>query len=78
MLVDGTDIGTVSQNSGGYLSLTFSSNATLTRINNDYFVYNTSSHTLYFDSNGKAAGGRHKLAYFSNGVALRNTDILVA
>jgi hypothetical protein len=34
----------------------------------DYFVFNTTSKTLYYDSNGNVAGGVSVLASFSNGV----------
>lgn len=44
---------------------------------NDYFIYNTISRTLYFDSNGSQAGGRRKLATFGNNLLLKHSDITV-
>jgi VCBS repeat-containing protein len=39
------------------------------------FFYNTTEHTLYYDSNGNTAGGLIALAHLENNVALANTDI---
>lgn len=44
---------------------------------NDLFVFNTTNKTIFFDSNGSAAGGVAKLASFSNGAILQNTHITV-
>ena len=45
---------------------------------NDFFLFNTTTKTLYYDSNGNKAGGRMKIATFSNGVDIRRTDIVMA
>jgi Ca2+-binding RTX toxin-like protein len=39
------------------------------------FWYNTSNHTLYFDSNGSGAGGQVAMAHLQNNYVLHNTDI---
>jgi hypothetical protein len=39
------------------------------------FFYNTSSHTLYYDSNGNSAGGLTAVAVLDNGYVLHNTDV---
>lgn len=48
---------------------------------NDFFVFNTSNNTLHFDSNGNGkntrAGLAFKIATFTNGITLKNTDIVV-
>jgi Ca2+-binding RTX toxin-like protein len=41
------------------------------------FWFNTSTHTLYFDSNGSAPGGQVAIAHLQNGYALHSTDILL-
>lgn len=44
---------------------------------NDYFVFNTTTHTLYYDKDGSGSGAAVKLATFTNGANLRHTDIVV-
>ncbi len=39
------------------------------------FWYDTSNHTLYYDTNGNAAGGLIAMAQMGTGVTLHNTDI---
>ena len=39
------------------------------------FWFNTSTHTLYFDSNGSGAGGQIAMAHLQNNYTLHNTDI---
>ncbi len=44
---------------------------------NDRFVFNTSTDTLYFDSNGSGAGGSVKIAVLDNGFVLSSNDLLI-
>lgn len=43
---------------------------------NDYFVFNTSTKTLYYDKNGNHAGGAVKIAKFNTYVGLSNIQIV--
>lgn len=43
----------------------------------DKFIFNTSTDTLYFDSNGTAAGGLNKIAVLDNGFTLSANDIVI-
>lgn len=43
----------------------------------DYFVFNTSTNTLFYDKDGNGSGAAVRLATFSNGHRLRRTDIAV-
>jgi serralysin len=45
--------------------------------NSDHFIFNASTHVLWFDSNGNAAGGMSKIATLSNGYELAPSDILL-
>jgi Ca2+-binding RTX toxin-like protein len=44
---------------------------------NDYFTFSTSKDILYFDADGNGAGAKVKIAHFSNGITLKNTDIVI-
>ena len=41
------------------------------------FWFNTSTHTLYFDSNGSAPGGQVVMAHLQNSYVLHSADILI-
>lgn len=45
---------------------------------NDYFVFNTKTHSLYFDADGSGSGAADKLAIFKNGVVLKYSDIFMS
>lgn len=51
--------------------------ATLSSTSGSVFVYNTTSHVLYFDSNGSAFGGLIPLAVFTNGASLSASDFQI-
>ena len=53
----------------------FVSNATGPTNALQQFWYNTSNHTLYFDSNGSAPGGQVAIAQLQNNFMLHSTDI---
>lgn len=44
----------------------------------DFFVFNTNTRELFFDSNGSAVGGSVKIARFQTALKLRNTDIVIS
>jgi Ca2+-binding RTX toxin-like protein len=49
----------------------------LAQDSNDYFVFNTANKTLYFDRDGQGGQAGVAIAKLSNGVNLRNTDIVL-
>ena len=55
----------------------FVANATGPTTTAQEFWFNTSTHTLYFDSNGSASGGQVAMAHLQNIYVLHSTDILI-
>jgi Ca2+-binding RTX toxin-like protein len=55
----------------------FIANATGPTNSAQEFWFNTTNHTLYFDSNGSAPGGQVAIAHLMNTYVLHSTDILI-
>ena len=55
----------------------FVANATGPTTASQEFWFNTSNHTLYYDSNGSAAGGQTAMAHLQTNFTLHSTDILL-
>src|SRR5258705_2901410 len=73
----GNNLGVAGANTGLLDPSHFVANATGPTNAAQEFWFNTSNHTLYFDSNGSASGGQVAIAHLQNSYALHSTDILL-
>jgi Ca2+-binding RTX toxin-like protein len=73
----GSHLALASGNTGTLDPSHFIANATGPTNSAQDFWFNTSSHTLYFDSNGSAPGGQVAIAHLQNSYVLHSTDILL-
>jgi Ca2+-binding RTX toxin-like protein len=73
----GNNLGAAGANTGLLDPSHFVANATGPTNAAQEFWFNTSNHTLYFDSNGSAPGGQVAIAHLQNSYALHSTDILL-
>jgi len=73
----GNQLGVAGANTGLLDSSHFVANANGPTNTTQEFWFNTSNHTLYFDSNGSAAGGQVAIAHLQNSYVLHSTDILL-
>jgi len=73
----GNRLGVAGANTGVLDPSHFVANATGPTNAAQEFWFNTSNHTLYFDSNGSALGGQVAIAHLQNSYVLHSTDILL-
>ena len=73
----GSHLAGASANTGALDPSHFVANATGPTNSAQDFWFNTSSHTLYFDSNGSAPGGQVAIAHLQNSYVLHSSDILL-
>jgi Ca2+-binding RTX toxin-like protein len=73
----GSHLAGASANTGALDPSHFVANATGPTNSAQDFWFNTSSHTLYFDSNGSAPGGQVAIAHLQNSYVLHSSDILI-
>jgi Ca2+-binding RTX toxin-like protein len=73
----GNHLGVAGANTGVLDPSHFVANATGPTNAAQEFWFNTSNHTLYFDSNGSAPGGQVAIAHLQNSYVLHSTDILL-
>jgi Ca2+-binding RTX toxin-like protein len=73
----GSQLGVAGANTGLLDPSHFVANTTGPTNTAQEFWFNTSNHTLYFDSNGSAAGGQVAIAHLQNSYVLHSTDILL-